>query len=201
MVAMRPLLLILAALTLALSASSADARHRHFRFHAWGRAPSIMIAPAPYAGAAILGRTARVYGRERGRGFPPTDWNLQPADPSWHGRRYVSPEGEAWLAFYASPADQEPLAVHLKTVAFVDGEQIHALQGGPDGLIVTGVKGDRMFFRKAQLACRGQQWHHVALEFPAGEQRRYQSLVAEAARALDLADNDGCTAPATSDER
>ena len=54
---------------------------------------------------------------------------------------------------------------------------------------------------EAQLACGGQQWHHVALEFPGGAQRRYQSLVAEAARAIDLAENDGCTAPMAGNER
>jgi hypothetical protein len=80
-------------------------------------------------------------------------------------------------------------------------KKVIALRGGRDRLIVTGAKGDRMFFRKAQLACGGQQWHHVALEFPGGAQRRYQSLVAEAARAIDLAENDGCTAPMAGNER
>ena len=196
-----PLLVGLALSVLALAATPADARHRHFRFHSWGRAPSVTMEPTIYDATSRLGRSPVIYGRERGHAFPPADWQLQPPDPSWQGRRFVAPDGEAWLAFYASPADQESSTAHLKAVTFADGEEVIALQGGRDRLIVTGAKGDRMFFRKAQLACGGQQWHHVALEFPGGAQRRYQSLVAEAARAIDLAENDGCTAPMAGNER
>jgi hypothetical protein len=49
---MKPTLLVGLALTvLALAATPADARHRHFRFHSWGRAPSVTMAPTPYDGA------------------------------------------------------------------------------------------------------------------------------------------------------
>jgi hypothetical protein len=124
---------------------------------------------------------------------------LQPPDPNWQGRRFVSPGGEAWLAFYASPADQETVSAHFKTLAFADGEEIVTLHAGRDQLIVTGAKGDRVFYRKARLACEGRQWHHVALEFPFSTEPReahsYELFVAQAARALDLADDDGCIAP------
>jgi hypothetical protein len=54
---------------------------------------------------------------------------------------------------------------------------------------------------RVALASAGQQWHHVALEFPGGPQRRYQSLVAEAACVIDLDENDGCAAPVAGNER
>jgi hypothetical protein len=110
----------------------------------------------------------------------------------------MSPEGDAWLAFYATPADGEPISAHLKALAFADGEEITALQAGQDHLTVTGVKGDHAFYRKARLACDGRQWHHIALEFPFStdrqQARNYEMVAAQSARALDLADNDGCTA-------
>jgi hypothetical protein len=84
----------------------------------------------------------------------------------------MSPEGDAWLAFYASPADGEPISAHLKTVAFADGEEITALQASQDQLMVSGVNGDHAFYRKARLACEGRQWHHVALEFPFSTDRQ-----------------------------
>ena len=112
---------------------------------------------------------------------------LQPA--------YLAPNGEASLTFYASPADQETESAHLKSVAFADGEQMLSLAGNRDELLVTGTKGDRMFVRKARLACGGQEWHHVALEFPARARSGYALVVAQAVRALDLVDGDGCTAP------
>ena len=189
---MRSILFI--AFILAFSVGEADARHRgNFRFGYRGHAPRVMLAPPSYA----LGRSANAYTRE-GREFPPPTWQLQPPDPKWQGRRYVSPGGEAWLAFYASPADGEPTSAHLKTVAFADGEEITALQASRDQLMVMGVKGDQAFYRKARLACRGSQWHHVALEFPfstdPGQARSYEMLAAQASRAVDLADDDGCMA-------
>ena len=190
---MRSILLI--ALILAFSVGEADARHRgHFRHGYWGRAPRMIVAPPSYAPS----RSPHVYTRELGREFPPPTWELQPPDPSWQGRRYMSPEGDAWLAFYASPADGEPISAHFKAVAFADGEEITALQASQDQLMVSGVKGDQAFYRKARLACEGRQWHHVALQFPFSTDRQqvhsYQMLIAQSARALDLADNDGCAA-------
>jgi hypothetical protein len=143
-------------------------------------------------------RPMRTRGQQT-REFPPPTWQLQPPDPNWLGRRFASPGGEAWLAFYASPADQETVSAHFKTLAFADGEEIVTLHAGRDQLIVTGAKGDRVFYRKARLACDGRQWHHVALEFPFSTEprqaRSYELLVAQAARALDSADDDGCIAP------
>ena len=117
---MRSILFI--AFILAFTVGEADARHRgHFRFGYRGHAPRGMLAPPSYAlGRSAnaytryaLGRSANVYTRE-GREFPPPTWQLQPPDPKWQGRRYVSPGGEASVAFYASPADGEPTSAHLK---------------------------------------------------------------------------------------
>ena len=189
-------IVFLIALIFAFSAGEADARHRgHFRYGYGRHVPRMSLVPPPYA----LGRSAYAYSRQQTREFPPPTWQLQPPDPNWQGRRFVSPRGEAWLAFYASPADQETVSAHFKTLAFADGEEIVTLHASRDQLIVTGAKGDRVFYRKARLACDGRQWHHVALEFPFGIEERqgrsYELLVAQAARALDLADDDGCMAP------
>jgi hypothetical protein len=189
-------IVFLIALIFAFSAGEADARHRgHFRYGYGRHVPRMSLVPPPYA----LGRSAYAYSRQQTREFPPPTWQLQPPDPNWQGRRFVSPRGEAWLAFYASPADQETVSAHFKTLAFADGEEIVTLHASRDQLIVTGAKGDRVFYRKARLACDGRQWHHVALEFLFGIEERqgrsYELLVAQAARALDLADDDGCMAP------
>ena len=151
----------LIALLLALSASQADARHHGFhRYRYWGHLPRGMVAAVPYAIGRSLQRSVQ------GNQFPPPTWQLQPPDPNWQGRRFVSPDGTAWLAFYASPADGEPPSAHLKAVAFVDGEEITALHANSNQVIVSGVKGNRAFYRKARIACGGRAWHHVALEFP-----------------------------------
>ena len=193
-VAMRRLVFIV--FIFAFTVGEADARHRgHSRSRYWGHSPRMMVAPSPYA----PGRSAQAYTREQRREFPPPTWQLQPPDPGWKGRRFVSADGNAWLAFYASPADGEPRSAHLKAVAFADGEEIVTLHAGPDQLTVSGAKLDRAFYRKARLACGGRQWHHVAIEFPyttdPRQAQHYELLIAQAAWALDLADDDGCAAP------
>ncbi len=198
--------ILLIATLVVLSSGGADARHRHHRGYSWGHyswshAPRMLMPAAPYARATTAPRSRRDYARLQRGEFPPPDWQLQPADPNWQGRRYVSPTGDAWLALYASPADRESNSAHLQSVAFAEGEDIITLNGDRDGLLVTGARGDRMFLRKARLACGGRQWHHVAIEFPAGAQDSYQLLFAQALSALDLADADGCTTPVAGNER
>jgi len=176
------------------STGFADARHGHWRHRSWGPPSGSLTSPHLLGGGGSR-RAARAYARDLAREFPPSDWQLRPPDPNWQGRRYVSPGGEAWLALYASPADPAEISAHLKSVAFADGEEIRTLAGDRTGVLVTGAKGDRIFVRKAKLACGGRQWHHIALEFPAGAQRAYQILIAQAVRAVDLSEDDGCMSP------
>jgi hypothetical protein len=35
-----------------------------------------------------------------------------------------------------------------------------------DWLAVSGFKGDRIFYRKAVIACGGTVWHHIEFEYP-----------------------------------
>lgn len=124
----------------------------------------------------------------------PSEWTLQPPDPNWRGKRFVSPEGDAWLALYKTPADKS-VAAHMKAVAFVDGEEITYLRREKDWIVVSGYKGDngdRIFFRKAMLACGNESWHHISFEYPAAEKRAFDRLVARTSRALKLHENDGC---------
>src|SRR5437868_481833 len=74
---------VLIALILVLTASSADARRRHHRVHFYMRhAPVMMVPPAA---AAEFAREPR--GRIEAAQIVPRDWQLQPPDPNWQGRR------------------------------------------------------------------------------------------------------------------
>jgi hypothetical protein len=110
------------------------------------------------------------------------------------------PTGDAWLAFYASTAEQS-FAEHFNAVAFAEGEQVLNLNAGRKALVVTGTKGDHMFLRQARLACGDRQWHHIALEFPLNEQRAYAALISKAMQVLATADDDGCDTPTAEGER
>jgi hypothetical protein len=189
--------IIMACLILALGSAAADARRYHYHRHGWGHVARSWGAPAYMKPPSLSRRgAARNYAR-----IPPPDWQLQPADPNWSGRRYVSPEGDAWLAFYATPTSQDNFAEHVKTVAFAEGEEVLNLNADRRGVLVSGTKGERMFVRQARLACDDRTWHHIALEFPAGAQRAYANVITAAMSVLASSDNEGCDTPTASNDR
>jgi serine/threonine-protein kinase len=114
----------------------------------------------------------------------PAEWRELPPDERWLGTRFVSPDGSSWLAIYAAlPTDS--IEAHMDATARVDGETVTLLVRRPGWLVVSGRKGDRIFFRKAMLACHGTVWHHVAAEYPADRQRLYDPLVSIVSRSLE----------------
>jgi len=175
---------VLIALILALTVTSADARRRHHRGHSLRYAPVMMVPPPEDIALAPRGRMEAAQ-------FVPHDWQLQPADPNWQGRRYVAPEGNAWLALYSANAANDA-AARFKAVAFADGEEITYLRGERDRLTVSGLKGDRIFYRKVMLACGGTQWRHVALEYPAQDKARLDRTVETISRGFEHIADDGC---------
>ncbi|MEJ0078118.1 MAG: hypothetical protein WDO17_22285 [Alphaproteobacteria bacterium] len=128
----------------------------------------------------------------RDSGFIPADWKLQPEDPNFAGRRYMAPDGSAWLALYSAPADKDKVAAHLKEVAFADGEDVTYLRGTRDWLAVSGLKGDRVYYRKAALACGGTIWRHIAFEYPAQQKPVMDRMVERAAQAFDRLAEESC---------
>jgi hypothetical protein len=187
-------------LLLLLGTQTADARHYRFHYRHWGhtlRDGGAMAARDPSSNTLSSPPQSGPRMRVLGRPFPPSDWQLQPVDPGHTGRRYRSADGVASLAFYAS---RESASEHLKSIAFVDGEDVLRLVGTQGDLAVTSTKNGRMFVRKARLACGGHDWHHVAIEFPISAQREYARVAEQALAALDLADDDGCAAPVARNE-
>jgi hypothetical protein len=121
----------------------------------------------------------------------PRGWQLQPASPAWQGRRYVSPDGKAWIAFYAAGAANDAGA-RFKAVAFGDGEEPTYLRGERDRLTVSGLKGDTIFYRKVMLACGGTVWRHVAVEYPAAAKRELDGTIERLSRAFERVADDSC---------
>jgi hypothetical protein len=190
---MRCVLLI--TLILAVATTAADARRRHH--HRWHRAPVMMMIEPGIPRLEIPremrdGRDMRG-GDGRESGFIPADWKLQPEDPNFSGRRYIAPDGSAWLALYSAPAEKEKVAEHLKSVAFADGEEVTYLRGARDWLAVSGLKGDRVYYRKAALACGGTTWRHMAFEYPAQQKPLLDRVVERAARAFDRLAEESCS--------
>ena len=100
------------------------------------------------------------------------------------GEGFVSPDGSSWFAAYSSPVASEPVAAHMNRVTTQDGEAITYIRREPDWLAVSGLKGSRIFYRKAVIACGGKIWHHIAFkDLPAVRKRQMDPFVVRASRA------------------
>lgn len=121
----------------------------------------------------------------------PRDWTLLPDNPETHERRFVSPSGDAWLALYARPPTRD-IEAHLEGVRNRENERITYERRGRAWIVVSGYKGDRIFYRKAMLACGGRSWHHLAFEYPAEQKRAFDQFVTRASYALEIYNQVGC---------
>jgi serine/threonine-protein kinase len=80
----------------------------------------------------------------------------------------------------------------MKEIAFGEGESITYLRGERDWIAVSGLKGDRIFYRKAVIACQGRSWHLIAFEYPATMKQTMDAFVGAAAIAVQNSEEDGC---------
>ena len=113
----------------------------------------------------------------------------------------MSPDGSSWFAAYSSLVADEPVAAHMDTVATQQGEGVTYLRRERDWLAVSGLKGGRIFYRKAVIACGGNMWHHIAFEYPAARKRQMDPFVIRASQSIDHAEYDSCEKPHSSTSR
>jgi hypothetical protein len=130
---------------------------------------------------------------QRANPMVPPNWVEEARDSPTEPLRYSSPDGTAWLMLYAGPAEKRP---QVSPVGAGEGEQVTYLRKTKRFLAVSGFKGDRIFYRKSNLACQGTRWHHIAMEYPAEDKRKMDGLVTRIAHGMNRFDGD-CKGPAS----
>lgn len=114
----------------------------------------------------------------------PKDWTMGEPPENDDGRVFTSPDNRAEIivsgSFRAFQKEQE-IADRL---APGDGESITYKKTGKDWLVVSGTKGDRIFYRKSLLSCNGAIWNNLSIEYPASEKKKFDPLVTRVARSL-----------------
>ena len=78
--------------------------------------------------------------------------------------------------FHVLPRKEE-VAIHLEPG---EGETITYKKEGSNWIIVSGIKGQKIFYRKSILSCRDTIWNDVSIEYPAAEKEKYDPLVSHA---------------------
>src|SRR4051812_2809106 len=163
-----------ALLALTLGATAADARRWHHNHHrllvedtdelARDRAPGEPGAPRRQGDEDDVTR------------WLPRGWQLQPTDPNWKGRRYISADGFAKIAIFSSEVSEQSVTAQMRDIAFGEGEQISYLRGERDWVVASGSKDNHVFYRKASLACGGKSWHRIEFEYPFEDKKKLDNL-------------------------
>lgn len=114
----------------------------------------------------------------------PAIWKMGPPPENNDGRAFSSPDGRATIIisgiFHVLPHEEE-VAIHLKPG---EGETITYTKQGSNWIVVSGIRGDMIFYRKSILSCRDTIWNDVSIEYPAAEKGKYDPLVARVAASL-----------------
>jgi hypothetical protein len=148
----------------------------------------LLIAPAA---------AQQVHSENDFRRIAPPDWTLSPYGRDRdNGRRFVSPQGNAWLSLYATPVEGSVAAHFVKGVK--PGERVTYAKHGRDWAVVSGyTDDDRIFYRRTALACSGRRWHNLDFEYPARDKRVMDEFVTRASHALAAYQSTGCTSGST----
>jgi hypothetical protein len=115
----------------------------------------------------------------------PSDWKPDPPPENGDGLVFRSPDGAASLTvsgiYNLDETAKEAMDEEDKPR---QGETITYHQRGPRFVAVSGVAGDKIFYRKSLLVCGDQIWNHLSMEYPAARKSEYDAIVARASKSL-----------------
>jgi len=131
--------------------------------------------------AALVGATAAAHGRPS---LVPPGWEPAAVEPGDSGRRFVSPDGTAWMTAKQSVARRDRLSADMDELTHRDGERITYHRRGPTWLAVSGYRGDDIFYRKSNLACGGTRWNTIEFRYPASAKRQMDDAVTRIAHGM-----------------
>ena len=124
-------------------------------------------------------------------GIIPQDWSAVQPPQGVHARGFISPDGNSKIVLYAKPATQ-PVAAQLARLRSVRGGKITYERAGRTWIVVSGFMRNRIFYRKAILACGGRAWHYLEFEYPAAQKRAFDEFVTRSSAALGAYGRSGC---------
>ena len=108
----------------------------------------------------------------------PADWSAGRAPENGDGLRFSSPDGEAYVSISGSLHTFETTAEVLDIVAQVEpGTKVTLQKRGPRSIVQSGVRGDRIFYKRSFLACKNQVWNNLVIEYPAARKQEFDPVV------------------------
>ena len=115
----------------------------------------------------------------------PADWRAGEPPDNGDGLTFTSPDGQAWVAVFGSLNLFDTVG---ETMDMLDtpqeGEVITYRHREQRMIVVSGTKGDLIFYEKSILSCRDQIWSGIRLEYPVVRKQSFDAIVTHVARSL-----------------
>jgi hypothetical protein len=114
----------------------------------------------------------------------PASWTMGPPPQNNDGRSFTSPDKRAEITIsgiFANIGSNDELASRLIAT---EGETITYKKRQDKWVVVSGAKGDRIFYRKTVLSCDDTIANDLSIEYPAADKEKYDPLVAHVAASL-----------------
>ncbi|WP_244620578.1 hypothetical protein [Methylosinus sporium] len=144
------------------------------------------VATLLWAGSSLHAEGWRLYRNARfgTTAVVPKDWTIGAAPENDDGRVFTSPDRRSEITVYGGYRSFQKEQEIADRLAPGEGETVTYRKQAKDWLAVSGTKGDRIFYRKSILSCRGAIWNTVSIEYPASDKKKFDALVTRVSHSL-----------------
>ena len=119
----------------------------------------------------------------------PPGWTARPVPGERTVIQYVSPDRRALLTLRDIAGRSASLSAAIRQVAARPDERVTYQQRGRNWFVVSGYRGDEIFYRRVNLACHGSRWHSIELVYPREDKRRMDATVTSISHRLNRFNN------------
>jgi serine/threonine-protein kinase len=152
---------------------------------------SILLAPALVvsllAASAAESQSLRVYANERfgTTAEVPATWKADPPPENGDGLIFRSSDRHASITVSGSLHVADTIEEEMQSYERpASGGKVTYRQRGRRSLVISGTRGETIFYEKHLLSCRDQVWNNLYIEYPARERATYDALVVRVSRSL-----------------
>lgn len=118
----------------------------------------------------------------------PSTWRSEPIKQAGvSGRYFYSQDGETWLAVFGRTVAP---GVNARKISTASDEIVTYRADGARWFVRSGLRQERIFYRRALFSCRGRVAHLIAFEYPASRKREHDRLVTLVSRSLSSGNAD-----------
>jgi hypothetical protein len=115
----------------------------------------------------------------------PRDWRAGRPPDNNDGLRFTSPDGTATITVSGGYRMADTVAEALTSEQAADeGETVTYQTRGPRMAVISGMRGQTVFYRKVVLSCKDQVMNRVSIEYPVARKQQFDALVTHAAASL-----------------